>query len=194
MTLGRSAHGFSGKMEGAACLQAVPVGRYTDRRQMKDYYRILGVERQARPEEIKRAYRRLAKQYHPDVIKDDRAKQDRMYEIQEAYACLENEERRKKYDAEYLDHFQKAMAMGGKTESRTRPTGDGTPDMGCFERFFGFQAGRGMETYQDRRTKKPEGSIRPEEMFAAFFGKGPMREAEKGDAPGSKGKKGQADS
>lgn len=171
-------------------MQAVPIGRYTDgRQQMKDYYKILGVERQAGPEEIKKAYRKLAKQYHPDVIKDDRAKQNRMYEIQEAYACLENEERRKKYDAECQRHFRKAVDMGEKTEGYARPVGDSTPDMGCFERFFGFQAGRGMETYQDRKTRKPEGPIRPEEMFAAFFGKGAMREAEKGNASGNKGKK-----
>ena len=69
---------------------------------MKDYYKILGVDRQASTEQIKKAYRSLAKKYHPDVVKDDKAKQERMYEIQEAYACLENEERRKKYDAECL--------------------------------------------------------------------------------------------
>lgn len=155
---------------------------------MKDYYKILGVSRQAQPEEIKRAYRKLAKQYHPDVAKDDKAKENRMYEIQEAYACLENEERRKKYDAEYLKDSQKAMSPDGKTESRKEPSG-GKPDMGQFERFFGFQPGRGMATYQDQRAKKPEGPVKPEEMFAAFFGTANMQEAEKRNAPGSKRKK-----
>ena len=89
-------------------MRAVPLGKYRDRRQMKDYYKILGIDRQAQPEEIKRAYRKLAKQYHPDVVKDDKARLDRMYEIQEAYACLENEERRKKYDEECLRNSRKA--------------------------------------------------------------------------------------
>ena len=146
---------------------------------MKDYYKVLGVDRCAAPEEIKRAYRRLAKQYHPDVIKDDKAKQDRMYQIQEAYACLGDEERRSKYDVACLKNSQSAMGAGGKRENSTKPFEERKPDMGQFERFFGFQPGKGMETYQNSKVKKPEGPIKPEEMFAAFFGTGNMREAEK---------------
>lgn len=156
---------------------------------MKDYYKILGVNREAQPEEIKRAYRKLAKQYHPDVVKDDKAKQDRMYEIQEAYACLENEEHRKKYDAECLRNSRRAAETGRRAENNARSSQDRKPDIGQFERFFGFQPGRGMETYQDRKARKPEGPIKPEEMFVAFFGIGNMREAEKRDASGSKRKK-----
>lgn len=153
---------------------------------MKDYYKILGVDRQATPAEIKKAYRKLAKQYHPDVVKDDKAKQDRMYQIQEAYTCLENEERRKKYDAECLKNPQGAMDSERKREKATEPFGERKPDMGQFERFFGFQPGKGMETYQDRKAPKSEGPIKPEEMFAAFFGTGNIREAEKRNASGKK--------
>ncbi len=158
---------------------------YTDRRQMKDYYKILGVDRQASAEEIKKAYRKLAKQYHPDVVKGDKAKQDRMYQIQEAYACLENEEHRRKYDAERLKNFHGAMNTGRSKESGAEPFGE-RPDMGRFERFFGFRPGKGMETYQDKRVKKPEGPVKPEEMFAAFFGTERIREAGKSNASGKK--------
>lgn len=153
---------------------------------MKDYYKILGVDRCATPEEIKRTYRRLAKQYHPDVVKDDKEKQDRMYQIQEAYACLADEERRRKYDAECLKSSQNAKSTGWKRENGTEPFEERKPDMGQFERFFGFQPGKGVETYQNRRAKKPEGPIKPEEMFVAFFGTGNMREAEKRNASGKK--------
>ena len=84
---------------------------------MKDYYKILGVDRQASTEQIKKAYRSLAKKYHPDVVKDDKAKQERMYEIQEAYACLENEERRKKYDAECLKSPRNTVNAGEKVKN-----------------------------------------------------------------------------
>ena len=110
-------------------MRAVPVGKFTDGRQyMKDYYKILGVDRQAQPEEIKKAYRKLAKQYHPDVVKGDKAKESRMYEIQEAYACLEKEERRKKYDAECLKE------SGKRTESSGEASGERKPDMGQLDR------------------------------------------------------------
>ncbi|WP_018111685.1 DnaJ C-terminal domain-containing protein [Thermus igniterrae] len=64
---------------------------------MKDYYAILGVPRNATQEEIKRAYKRLARQYHPDVNKSPGA-EERFKEINEAYAVLSDPEKRKIYD------------------------------------------------------------------------------------------------
>uniref|UniRef100_A0A7C2BY49 Molecular chaperone DnaJ n=1 Tax=Thermus islandicus TaxID=540988 RepID=A0A7C2BY49_9DEIN len=64
----------------------------------KDYYAILGVPRNATPEEIKRAYKRLARQYHPDVNKSPEA-EERFKEINEAYAVLSDPEKRRLYDA-----------------------------------------------------------------------------------------------
>ncbi|WP_243091067.1 DnaJ C-terminal domain-containing protein [Thermus neutrinimicus] len=64
---------------------------------MKDYYAILGVPRNATQEEIKRAYKRLARQYHPDVNKSPEA-EERFKEINEAYAVLSDPEKRRVYD------------------------------------------------------------------------------------------------
>jgi len=55
----------------------------------KDYYEILGVSRDASLEDIKKAYRSLAKQYHPDVNKDDPQASEKFKEINEAYEVLE---------------------------------------------------------------------------------------------------------
>ncbi|MGN0403363.1 MAG: DnaJ domain-containing protein [Acetatifactor sp.] len=156
---------------------------------MKDYYKILGVNRQASMEEIKKAYRSLAKKNHPDMVKEDKAKQERMYEIQEAYSCLGNEERRKRYDAECLKRSRSIMNAREKTESGRDPFGKKKPDMGRFEQFFGFQPSKGMETYQDRKLKMSEWPINTEEMYAAFFRTRSMQEAEKRNAAGNKGKR-----
>ena len=137
---------------------------------MKDYYKILGVERQASDEQIKKTYRKLAKQYHPDVVKDDKKKQERMYEIQEAYECLGNAERRKKYDMDCSKMSQNPTRTGKNAKTGSAPFEQKMPDLSPFERFFGFTPGKGMETYQDNRAKKPEGPIRTDDLFAAFFG------------------------
>ncbi len=63
----------------------------------KDYYRILGVTRSASDEEIKRAYRRLARKYHPDVSKERNA-EERFKEVNEAYETLRDREKRAAYD------------------------------------------------------------------------------------------------
>ena len=150
---------------------------------MKDYYRILGVSEQAAEKEIKAAYRKLAKRYHPDVVKDDPKKTQRMYEIQEAYECLGDEESRKKYDKTRMERraggHQTGKERSEKNVQCEQKSGQTGPDMSQFERFFGFQPGKGMETYQNKKStaRKPDGPMKPEEMFAAFFG----RQNHKGD-------------
>src|SRR5688572_7530980 len=63
----------------------------------RDYYEVLGVERNANEDEVRRAYRRLARQYHPDVNKDT-GSDSRFKEINEAYEVLSDVEKRRNYD------------------------------------------------------------------------------------------------
>lgn len=65
---------------------------------MKDYYQILGVPRNATDDEIKKAYRRLAKKHHPDVTKGGKESEEKFKEISEAYNVLSDPDQRKKYD------------------------------------------------------------------------------------------------
>lgn len=65
---------------------------------MKDFYQVLGVSRSSSADEIKKAYRRLAKQYHPDVNKGNKDAEERFKGISEAYNVLSDPEQRKKYD------------------------------------------------------------------------------------------------
>ena len=73
----------------------------------RDYYEVLGVSRDASAEEIRRAYRRLARKYHPDVNREEGA-EERFKEINEAYEVLGDEERRAAYD-----RFGHAGVSGG---------------------------------------------------------------------------------
>lgn len=86
----------------------------------KDYYNILGVKRNASEKEIKQAYRRLARKYHPDVNPDDKSAEARFKDINEAHEVLSNKESREKYDLygdqwQYADQFAKA---GGRPNVR----------------------------------------------------------------------------
>jgi molecular chaperone DnaJ len=98
----------------------------------KDFYKTLGVAENASSEEIKKAYRKLAKQYHPDANPNDVAAAERFKEISEAYSVLSDEKRRSQYD-----QMRKFGGMGGFRPSGTGG-GQGQADGFTFEDLGGL--------------------------------------------------------
>ena len=103
----------------------------------RDYYEVLGLKKEATPEEIKKAYRKLALKYHPDRNSSDSNAEDKFKEINEAYQVLSNPEKKARYD-----QFGSAEGMGGFDFQ-----GGGSSDFGdfgdIFESFFGTRTRRG---------------------------------------------------
>src|SRR5699024_2624464 len=76
----------------------------------RDFYEVLGVERDASKQDIRRAYRKLARKYHPDVSKEEGA-QEKFIEVKEAYETLSNEQKRAQYDQ--FGHTDPNQGFGG---------------------------------------------------------------------------------
>jgi curved DNA-binding protein len=116
--------------------------------QYKDYYQTLGVSKSSSQDEIRKAFRKLARQYHPDVAKDKKTAEAKFKEINEAYEVLGDPEKRKKYDTLGADWergggFQPPPGWGGAGRGGMGgPTGGdfsfgGTGFSDFFEQFFG---------------------------------------------------------
>ncbi|HVS82337.1 MAG TPA: molecular chaperone DnaJ [Pyrinomonadaceae bacterium] len=89
----------------------------------EDFYKILGVKRDAKPEEIKKAYRRLARKYHPDVNPGDKSAEERFKQMSEAFDVLSDPKKRTVYDrfGQYSEHLADAAARGGPTYTQGTP-------------------------------------------------------------------------
>ena len=81
----------------------------------KDYYKTLGVERNASQDDIKKAFRRLARQYHPDMNKGDQDAEEKFKEVNEANEVLSDPDKRQKYD-QFGSHWQQYERAGGRPE------------------------------------------------------------------------------
>ncbi len=108
---------------------------------MKDYYKILGVSENATTDEIKKAFRRLARQWHPDRNPSKEA-EEKFKEINEAYQVLSDPEKRKEYDAMRKGGFFNFGGFGGnKAKTYTFTSGGNDFDFSdILKRFFGFGA------------------------------------------------------
>jgi len=118
--------------------------------QFKDYYETLGVKRDASPDDIRKAFRKLAREYHPDVAKDKTTAETKFKEINEAYEVLGDPEKRRKYDELGANWNQPGGGyqpppgwQGGRTTGGGGMPGDvefefgGTGFSDFFEAFFG---------------------------------------------------------
>ena len=85
----------------------------------KDYYKILGISKSATPDEIKKAYRKLAFKYHPDKNQNDKSAEEKFKEVNEANEVLENIDKRKKYDelGENWKYSQQTGQYGGQGQN-----------------------------------------------------------------------------
>src|SRR5580693_3888265 len=112
--------------------------------QFKDYYEVLGVARNASDAEIKKAFRKLARKYHPDVAKDKATAEEKFKEINEANEVLSDPEKRRKYDelGANWNHPERQApppteGFGGSPGQGSEFHFDGTGFSDFFEQFFG---------------------------------------------------------
>jgi molecular chaperone DnaJ len=111
----------------------------------KDYYEALGVDKSATPEQIKSAYRKLAKQYHPDLNEGDEQAAQKFKEINEAYQVLGDEKKRQQYDQFGSSAFDGSAGGGFSGGFQGFEGFDGFSDI--FESFFGGGGNRGARSY-----------------------------------------------
>lgn len=131
----------------------------------RDYYNILGVKKGASEKEIKQAFRKLARQYHPDVNPNDKRAEERFKEINEAYQVLSDPDKRQKYDHLGAD-WQRWQQGGGSADGfdwsrwSTGSPGYGEQDLGdlfgggsvsdFFRQVFGGMGGYGAQQQPQR--------------------------------------------
>jgi len=140
----------------------------------KNYYDILGIKKNATEKEIKQAYRRLARKYHPDVNAGDKSAEAKFKEINEAYEILSDKDKRPKYDKygdkwQYADQFEQAnqqqtfyrdFGRGGGDSSSFRFSGDiGGMDSILEDLFSGGRSGGFNRRPQPRRGQDLESPI-----------------------------------
>ncbi|MGH9458363.1 MAG: DnaJ C-terminal domain-containing protein [Thermoanaerobaculia bacterium] len=125
----------------------------------RTYYDILGVDKKASEEDIKKAYRKLARKYHPDVNPGDKEAEAKFKELSEAYAVLSDKEKREQYDR----LGREAFSFGGGD-----PFAPGGPFAGFHFDFGDLGGGRGGRAGGQRRSARPGGGFG--DIFSDLFG------------------------
>jgi len=123
-----------------------------------DYYNILGINKTATPKEIKEAYRRLARKYHPDLHPDDKDAKKNFQQINEANEVLSDPGKRKKYDQygkdwQHAEEFEKQQKYREQSSNRQRPENFGGQSEGEFSDFFESIFGRSSGAGKGRQAK-----------------------------------------
>ena len=132
----------------------------------KDYYKVLGVDKSADGKTIKKAYRKLAKQYHPDLHPDDKKAQEKFKEINEAYEVLSDPEKRKTYDTfGSSGNFTGGMNFDPSQYGYSYTTGGGGDFSDFFDMFFG-----GGATSAGGSSKRRSRSFNMSDIFGGFSG------------------------
>jgi molecular chaperone DnaJ len=118
----------------------------------KDFYAVLGISADATADEVKKAYRKLARRYHPDANSGDLSAERRFKEIGEAYAVLSEPEQRQQYDA------VRAMSRGGARFTAGRPNGGNGGFEDLFSTLFGGAGPAGTQNVRFTTTAPPSGA------------------------------------
>lgn len=134
----------------------------------KDYYEVLGVDRQADAAAIKKAYRKLAKKYHPDTNKDNPQAEQKFKEVSEAYAILSDPEKKSMYDRFGHAAFDGSMGTGG-TSGRTS-YGGADSGFGGFGGFGSFRRDGSNGSYQEYHFEGGDADEWMNDLFGDLFG------------------------
>lgn len=140
---------------------------------MRNYYEILGVSKQASNEEIKKAYRKLARKYHPDVNPGNKEAEEKFKKVNEAYNILIDESKRKAYDDKPDSSNGRDNKNSGFQKERKTQEGSKKFDMDeverTFERFFGFNPNtKEASINKDKNDKK--NPLDASDIFDKYFG------------------------
>ncbi len=140
---------------------------------MKKYYEVLGIAENASGEEIKKAYRKLARKYHPDVNPGNKEAEEKFKEINEAYNVLSDETKRKTYD-EHGNNNSSSNQSKAQTQKGSKTQGypskfDFDDVERTFEQFFGFNP-KTKEAGIKREKKEKKNPLDASDMFDKYFG------------------------